>query len=327
MIATSDTPSLQNTLERWASYLTYTRGLSRNTVQRYCFLVQRLLMDRGEPLTRDGVEEHLKRLRLSGRGAATILATVAAIKSFCEYAVAHGALEANPVQRLAGPRRYRREAAHLSVAEMRDLLYSGGRLLMPSDPVGARDSTLLAVVYFAGLRVSEPGKLRVEELAWNEERATYSILVRSAKWAAEDARIELDRECSRLLGAYLAIRPRLGVSPWLFPSQRGLPLSRWAVEDIFHRQLVRAGIAEKGRRLSPHCLRHSIATHLLQAGWSPRDVQQHLRHKSIQTTSAYLHLTGDGRVAANWRKRHPLSPKRARHSLAAAGRQFLADLR
>lgn len=302
-------------LERWAGYLLRVRGLSPETVRRYRALVERLVLSTGvsspSDLTRTEIEAHIEHLYLAGCGRSVIAGVVAAARSWCEHLVDHGLLEASPAARLRGPRSYRREAPVLTVPEVRLLLYGpSGRPALPSEPVACRDRMVLILAYAAGLRAGDVGRLTLEDVGWREGNPpAASLLIRAGKWSQADVRVELGIDESRLLAVYLeSARPRLGGGAALFPAQvarGGRGLSRWAVGDILEARVAEVGIEARGRALSPHILRHSIATHLLDQGWTLRDVQAHMRHRHITTTERYLHTTPD-KIRRNWRRRHPL---------------------
>jgi site-specific recombinase XerC len=300
---------LSRRLDAWGGYLLGVRGRAPATVKRYRGLVERLLAETGplEELTRGAIEGSLRRLYLAGLGEAVRQGAVVAIRSFCEWAVGNGMLAANPAAGLSGPRPYRRERKVLTVAEVERLIF-GSRTGMsagtspgispgtlPATVRELRDRALLGVAYVAGLRASEIGPLEADGVVWNEGTRTFSVLVHRGKGSAADVRMALDRPVSRLLGAYLAVRAP-GRSLW------GRPLTRGAVRKILQRRLAEEGIAAAGRRLSPHVLRHSLATHLLDAGLDLRRVQLLMRHRSIRTTEVYLHadLERMGQVVARW---------------------------
>ncbi len=315
-------------LEGWTGYLTSVRGLAPATVARYRFLVEQLVGTIADPcqLDRPLIEAHLQRLYLCGRGATVRRVALVAVRSYCEWLAAHGVLATNPAARLRGPRGYRKEKPHLTVGEVEKLIW-GEREALPRDLLELRNRVLLAVTYVAGLRASEPGRLRVNGLLWDEARQAFSVLVEDGKAAGGDVRLHLNRRVSRLLGAFLPLRERAhSGSPWVFPPVRGdRPLSRAAVEKLFERRLGQSGIEAKGRRLTPHALRHSIATHLLEAGWDPKTVQAHLRHASLETTGEYLH-TSTRKITRAFDRRDPLGARRQRSQVRGALGELLREL-
>lgn len=276
-------------LEAWMSSLVSVRGRSQATAKRYRRLVERLLEDVGQPIAQLDqrlIEKHLRRLHVAGRGESVRRGVVVAIRSLGEWCLAHGLVESNPGASLSGPRPYRREIKVLAVAEVERLLWGDSPGTLPRDPLEMRNRVLLGVAYVAGLRASEIGPLEAEGVVWHETGQIFSILVRRGKGSGQDVRLPLDRPVSRMLGAWLAVRPA-GRFLW------GRPLTRGAVRNIFLDRCAEVGIEAKGRRLSPHILRHSLATHLLQGGADIRQVQLLLRHRSIATTEMYLHADVD----------------------------------
>jgi site-specific recombinase XerD len=311
-------------LEEWCSYLTAVRGRTKGTAARYRHLVERLLADTGSTISsldRAAIEGHLRRLYLRGLGGAVRQGVIVAARSLGEWALAQGLAAENPAAGLVGPRPYRSEIKVLTVAEVRSLIWPGGRVgHIPRDPRELRDRTLLAVTYMAGLRASEIGPLETDALTWNDGAQIFALLVRKAKHAGGDQRLPLDREVSRLLGTYL-VTCKPGRDLW------GRPLTRGAVRKILHRRIKAEGIAVQGRRMSPHILRHSLATHLLKAGHDIRAVQMFMRHRSISTTELYLHLAGDDAMARALARRSPLSPPRKGPQLRPALQDLLGELR
>lgn len=294
-------------LDGWTSFLVSVRGRTEATARRYRRLVERLLADVGKPiaqLSREDVERHLRRLHVAGRGESVRQGLVVAVRSLGEWCLAHGIIEANPGASLSGPRPYRREIKVLTVAEVSRLLWRDRPGTLPRDSVEMRDRVLLGVAYVAGLRASEVGPLEAEGVAWQEATQTFSVLVRHGKGAGWDMRLPLDRPVSRMLGAWLATR---GAGRFLW----GRPLTRGAVRKILLRRCSEVGIVAGGRRISPHILRHSLATHLLEAGVDIRKVQLLLRHRSIATTEKYLHADVD-RLGAVLVRKSPLEARRRR---------------
>ncbi len=266
---------------------------------------------RGKPIAqlgREDVEKHLRRLHVAGRGESVRQGVVVAVRSLGEWCLAHGIVEVNPGASLSGPRPYRREIKVLTVGEVTRLLWGDRPGTLPRDPVAMRDRVLLGVAYVAGLRASEIGPLgEAEGVAWQEATQTFSILVRHGKASGQDVRLPLDRPVSRMLGVWLTTRPP-GRFLW------GRPLVRDAVRKILLRRCSEVGIVASGRRLSPHVLRHSLATHLLDAGVDIRKVQLLLRHRSIATTEKYLHANVD-RLGAVLVRKSPLE-RRGRKAVA-----------
>ncbi len=296
-------------LDEWAGYLISVRGRTEGTARRYRRLLERLLREVEKPfaeLSREDVERHLRRLHVAGRRESVRQGVVVAVRSLGEWCLAHGLIESNPWASLTGPRPYQREIKVLSVAEIERLLWGDSPGTLPRDPLELRDRVLLGVAYVAGLRASEIGPLEAEGVVWQEATQTFSILVRHGKASGKDVRLPLDRPVSRMLGAWLTVRGT-GKNGGLF--LWGQALTRWGARKILHRRCAEAGIEAGGRRLSPHVLRHSIATHLLDAGVDIREVQLLMRHRSIATTEKYLHTNVD-RLGAVLVRNSPLERRR-----------------
>ncbi|HYQ84681.1 MAG TPA: tyrosine-type recombinase/integrase [Rubrobacter sp.] len=270
------------------------------------------------------IEKHLRRLHVAGRGESVRRGVVVAIRSLGEWCLAHGIIESNPGASLSGPRPYRREIKVLTVAEVGRLLWGESPGTLPKDPVEMRNRVLLGVAYVAGLRASEIGPLEAEGVVWHEAGQIFSILVRRGKGSGQDVRLPLDRPVSRMLGVWLTARGSgNGGGRFLW----GRPLTRGAVRNVFLGRCAEVGIEAKGRRLSPHILRHSLATHLLQEGVDVRQVQLLLRHRSIATTELYLHADVD-RLGSVLIRKSPLDRGRRKKvsPLRPALEQLLGDL-
>lgn len=154
---------------------------------------------------------------------------------------------------------------------------------------GVRDQALFHTIYRYGLRVSEALGLLLEDLSL--EAASIRIHALKGGIARE---YPLEPDLLALLGAWLRRHP--GTTPWLFPSRRpGRPLTRQRVHQIFQRYAGQAGLPLKKRHV--HCLRHTICTHLLDAGLDLRDTQEWVRHRRIESTVTYAQLTAIRRQA------------------------------
>lgn len=186
------------------------------------------------------------------------------------YAITLGRPEV--VARVAYGKRPRRLPVVLAPEEVTRLFDAA-----PSD----RDRTLLRTAYALGLRVSELASLRLEDI----DAARGLVVVRQGK-GAKDRLVPLSQRLLEELRAYWRLRrPR----PWLFPgARRGTHLSVAAVQKVVRRATQRAGLSKP---ISPHTLRHSYATHLLEAGCDLLTIQRLLGHRDLKTTARYLHLS------------------------------------
>lgn len=316
-------------LDAWSGHLAAVRGRAPGTVAAYRQAVEAALrnldvrdVEGWAAVTFTDLDRYLRALHLAGRARSTVVRVVAALRSWGEYAALVGAAPANPAVALRGPRVYVPEAPSLTEGETRRLLFGARPGWLPTDWRAARDQVLLAVAFGVGLRVSEPGRLRLADTQCDSE-GQWSILVTRAKWADEDVRIAIrDPQIARMLAHWAtslrARHPRATASPALFPSVHGRTLSAKQVQRIFRAAVAAAEIRPRGRRIGFHVLRHTLATLCAQAGWELRAIQRLLRHRSERTTLRYIH-TRDERLDRLWRQKHPLRARRPRGPAALAG--------
>jgi integrase/recombinase XerD len=275
-------------LEGFRDFLSLEAGHSPNTVEAYLrdlrrmgeFALSRGVRDPGRvgrPLLRDFVYL-LKDLGLS---AATIRREVSAIRTYYGFLLGEGRVEEDPSDRLETPRRGRILPDTLAVREVEALIGAPGI----DDPLGWRDRALLELGYGAGLRVSELCGLLLTDLLLPES------LVRVMGKGGKQRLVPLGRNTIGTVSVYLhSLRPALdrGKSGGrVLLNARGEPLSRVGAWGIVKRAVARAGIE---KRVTPHTLRHSFATHLLEGGADLRAVQEMLGHADLSTTQIYTHV-------------------------------------
>ena len=275
-------------LEGFRDFLSLEAGHSPNTVEAYLrdlrrmgeFAFSRGVRDParvGRPLLRDFVYL-LKDLGLS---AATIRREVSAIRTYYAFLVGEGRVADDPSDRLETPRRGRTLPDTLSVGEVESLLTAPGI----DDPLGWRDRALLELAYGAGLRVSELCGLVLTDLLLPES------LVRVLGKGGKQRLVPIGRKTIGAVSVYLhTLRPTLdrGHSGGrVLLNARGEPLSRVGAWGVVKRATERAGIR---KRVTPHTLRHSFATHLLEGGADLRAVQEMLGHADLSTTQIYTHV-------------------------------------
>jgi integrase/recombinase XerD len=275
-------------LEGFRDFLSLEAGHSPNTVEAYLrdlrrmgeFAFSRGVRDParvGRPLLRDFVYL-LKDLGLSG---ATIRREVSAIRTYYGFLVGEGRVDADPSDRLETPRRGRTLPDTLSVREVEALIAAPGI----DDPLGWRDRAMLELGYGAGLRVSELCGLLLTDLLLPES------LVRILGKGGKQRLVPIGRSIIGAVSVYLhSLRPTLdrGKSGGrVLLNARGEPLSRVGAWGIVKRATERAGIQ---KRVTPHTLRHSFATHLLEGGADLRAVQEMLGHADLSTTQIYTHV-------------------------------------
>ena len=317
-------------MEDWLGYLQFVQGMAVHTCTCYRATARLFLRDEavlaalagpdGEidmaRFDRRMVEGWLKRRTLSGLAPSTIALHLVALRSLGRYLAGHGRIPFNPLAEVRGPRIYQSEARPLTTAEVRQMFFGspGKPLTAPRTDRELVDHVQFAVHYAGALRSSEVRELRTDDVVWHEQERCYSILLTRTKWARKDVRHLLDQETSRLLGAYLLERPKIAGGPYLFPGSQ--PPKYLQSPDYYASRwrafLLRRGVEAKGRNLRAHILRHSAATHMIEAGWPLRAVQERLRHKSLESTQVYLH-TSDAQLARLLLRKPPLRPKAAKH--------------
>lgn len=218
---------------------------------------------------------------------------LAAVKSFARFLVADGALTADPTLGLAGPRAEKRLPSFLRKREI-DLLFAE-----PAAPteVELRDRAILELLYGTGIRLSELTGLKKEHVDLS------GGLVRVLGKGNKQRVVPVGRAAAGALRAYLGVRTggRPGRGEPLFTNARGGVLSGRTVQRIVARRL---GQVSEARQLSPHVLRHTFATHMLNAGADLRAVQELLGHASLSSTQIYTHVTTE-RLKEVYRKSHP----------------------
>jgi integrase/recombinase XerC len=249
-----------------------------------------------ERLTTRVLRAYLAWLHEQGYAKTTVARRVSAVRSWCRFLCRQGTLKSNPADGLRGPRQDKKLPHFLSVEDVARLLGAP-----PADtPLGLRDRAILETLYSAGLRVSELTGLNVEDVDLTEGMATVRGKGRKERLALlgppalAALRLWLDGRAA-VVGALR--RPQVA----LFLNKSGTRLSSRSVGRLLEKYLKHAGLDP---RTSPHTLRHSFATHLLDNGADIRSVQELLGHRSLSTTQIYTHVTTH-RLQESYAKAHP----------------------
>jgi len=278
------------------------RRLSEHTVRAYGRDVRSLadfLRRAGSSLgraTHPVLRRWLANLTTRGYARSTIARRAAAVRTFYAWAFRRGLVPENPAALLGSPRPVNRLPAVLSQAEAEELAAAPAG----SDPVALRDRAVLELLYGSGLRVAELCALNEEDLEVDAQR------VRVLGKGGKERQVPVGDFAAEALADYLgAGRPLLGpqerADPALFFNRRRKRLGPRDVRALLERYR-RTALA--GRRLSPHTLRHSFATHLLEGGAEIRVVQELLGHSSLSTTQRYTHVSRR-RLFDAYRSSHP----------------------
>jgi len=282
-------------------HLRVERGLSDNTMLAYRQDMQKFSEFLGErnialkDASRGNVVEFLCELYKRGLDSRSVSRYQATLRNFYRFCVTEGVLTEDPVATIESPK-IRRSLPHfLSVREVE-------RLLAQPDvatPVGLRDKAIIELLYSTGLRVSELCGLRVSDIQMNMGA------LRCIGKGNKERVVPVGRRAIEIIRRYLSeSRPAIlrdGTSPFLFLHSRGGRINRIQVWHVLRAYGDLAGLREP---LSPHMLRHSFATHLLDGGADLRSVQMMLGHSDITTTQIYTHVVEE-RLKQIYKAHHP----------------------
>ncbi len=289
--------TLENIARDWLDHLRIERGASPHTISNYRRDITRYLNDlaaqditRWEQITPQVIHDHLARMASGELGTAhapsSIARASASIRGFHRFALREGIAASDPTADIRTPKQGAHLPKALTIDEVTRLLEAA---CVGEDARSLRDSALLEMLYATGARVSEIVALSADDLDLDEELPVVRLFGKGRK----ERLVPVGRHAREAVEAYLVrARPLLasrgrGESA-LFLNQRGKPLSRQSAWEIIQRAAARANLEQQ---ISPHTLRHSFATHLLEGGASVRDVQELLGHASVQTTQIYTKIT------------------------------------
>jgi integrase/recombinase XerD len=280
-------------IKQFEGYLQLEKSLSPNSVEAYVRDIskfQQFLIWEGErtppeKVTTELLQTFLDTLQGLGLGATSQARTVSGLKAFFSFMIMEDMIKTDPMDTIAAPKTGRHLPDTLSYPEIEQLL----AVIDLSTDEGLRARALLEVMYSSGLRVSELCDLRLSNIY--AEQGFVKVVGKGNK----ERLVPIGREALKHLNFYLSgVRGHLniksGSEDFVFLSQRGRPLSRITVFTTLKKLAEQAGLR---KTISPHTLRHSFATHLIEGGADLRAVQEMLGHASITTTEIYTHLDRD----------------------------------
>jgi len=303
--------------EQFLTHLATDRGASFYTQRNYRITLAEFSEwhqeDRHSPpdwpkLQRDDFRAYLRFLGRKNLGRAGTQLRFSALRTFYKFLVRHGVLEVTPIRNISMPKLAKRLPKYLTIQQMVALLDAPLKVLKAPEkkragrPVSAvaayRDVAILETIYSCGLRISELVGLRVEDVDWQEE------LVRVRGKGKKERMVPIGRTALKAIETYWALlrnRPT-GASP-VFQSETK---KHSAVNGIVMARRLKTYLALAGLdpAITPHKLRHSYATHLLDAGADLRSVQELLGHAHLETTQVYTHVTTD-RLKKAYNEAHP----------------------
>ena len=281
------TVTQDNLMRRYIAHLRLEKGMSDNTIEAYIDDIEKLLryLDTmslsWSEVQRDTLINFVCTLQDIGIGARSQARVISGIKSFFRFAISEGFIEEDPSEQLETPRLGRHLPAILTVDEINSMIAS----IDLSQPEGQRNRAILEVLYSCGIRVSELVNLRLSQLYLDDEY----ICVEGK--GGKQRLVPISPTAIAEIELYLQHRDDLNIKPgeedYLFLNRRGRHMTRTMVFYIVRNACEQCGIKKS---VSPHTLRHSFATHLLENGANLRAIQNMLGHESITTTEIYVHL-------------------------------------
>lgn len=293
---------METYLNSFMGYLNYEKGLSQNTLQAYgrdlskffAFL-KKMGISTPNEVKKSDIVEYLNWLLDKGAARSSSARALSTLKAFFRFMVQEGYLRANPTDEVGSPKLPRRLPHVLAVHEVE-------RLLEQPNPVtvrGLRDRAMLELMYATGLRVSELLALQLDDINLS---AGY---VRCLGKGRKERIVPMNRTAAFWVERYISrSRNQLVKTPLertLFVNANGRRMTRQGFWKILAKYAGQAGIEKE---ITPHTLRHSFATHLLENGADLRAVQEMLGHADISTTQIYTHLTRT-RLREVYQKSHP----------------------
>jgi integrase/recombinase XerD len=275
-------------LDEFLVFLKLERTLSANTIESYRFDLERLgsfLHQKGisavNQVTGDLLTAYIHALYDIGFAASSIQRTLSTLRGYFAFAVAEGAVEADPTELLESPRNTRYLPAVLSIDEIEKIL----ECIDTARRGGTRDRAMLETLYATGMRVTELSSFAQEHILWEEG------LVRIFGKGSKERIVPIGQVALDWIARYYETeRPffaKPGSDSTVFLNIRGNRLSRMGIWKIIQYYVKRSEIKKK---VSPHTFRHSFATHLLEGGADLRTVQEMLGHANIVTTEIYTHV-------------------------------------
>jgi len=295
----SNAGKLRDLLDRYLEVAVFESGLSDKTLSAYAADLDRYIayleewgVAAPEAVRREDIIGHLIGLRNAGLSARSASRHLSAIRRFHAFLQDEHVTTANPTAGFDSPRLVRSLPHNLSQAQMDQLIIAPDM----STPEGLRDAAILELFYSAGLRISELANLPLREVSIEES----SLRVRGK--GSKVRLVPLGENAIQRIQAWLGVRSSGKIlDDTLFLSTRGKRMGRTSVWSVVKRY---SRLANIGQNVTPHTLRHSFATHLLDNGADLRAVQEMLGHADISTTQIYTHVSTE-RLSKAHKKFHP----------------------
>lgn len=308
-------------LNNFLTYLHEIRGYSENTLEAYCrdllqfrdycrdyYGKNDVILEQIDKLT---IRHFLGKLSEEGQSAKTLARKLAALKSLFKYAMRNKIIEKNPVYSIRSPKLPSRLPVFLSQEQLQSLF----RSIQADSFIASRDKALIDLIYSTGMRLNELVELNIMDL--NEHGNTVSVVGKGNKQRV----LPVGSETMKSVWNYLSYRrekfgPAKPSSP-LFISKRN---KRISPRDVQYRiEKIIMSFSGGAKKNSPHVLRHSFATHLLENGADLQAVRSLLGHSSLSTTQIYTHVD-TGRLKDVYRQAHPRAGKKDKNEKMNGGR-------
>jgi integrase/recombinase XerD len=293
---------IERQLDAFYQYLVVEKGLAHNTLsaymsdlRRFCHAICQRDPEACRSLSRDHILAYLATRRNHGISSRTIARELVAIKAFCHFLYEQKLIGHNPAAQLQSPRLWQRLPSVLTSVEVEQLLQAPDT----HTPFGKRDAALLELLYATGLRASELVGLIPQDIN------TIGGYLKVRGKGGKERLVPIGDIASAQLEDYVRNgRPRLvkeRQATYLFVNRAAQGLTRQGLWKIVKKYVQQAGITKS---ISPHTLRHSFATHLLEGGADLRSLQHLLGHVDISTTQLYTHVV-QPHLQAMYTKHHP----------------------
>ncbi len=290
---------IDEAIKKFLEYIIKELNYSENTKDDYAFdlkVFEEYLNKKNlnyQNLTKENVMSYLKYLDSLKWKNSSISRNISAIRSFYNYLVDIKYLEFNVFKRIKNPKIEKKLPNYLSISEVETILES----IHTDDEIGIRNKCLFELIYATGMRVSEVAEVKLCDI--DLENKTIRVTGKGAKMRMT----YFGSTTKETLMAYLSVRDNLlkSASEYLFVNAKGKPCSRQSIENYINNIMKYSLVNHK---ISPHTLRHTFATHLLNNGADLRSVQELLGHENLDTTEIYTHVS-NARLRSVYLKCHP----------------------
>jgi integrase/recombinase XerD len=281
--------SWEISIKSFSNFLKLERALSANSIQAYLNDVRKLhqyielkgIQILPSQITHDHLRDFIHWINELGMSTASQSRVISGIKSFYRFLLMENEIEKDPSELIKAPRKGRKLPEVLSVDEINKLIAA----IDLSQPEGQRNKAIVETLYSCGLRVSELVNLQLSNLYLKKG------FIRVIGKGNKERLIPISQQAIKEINNYFPYRNSLRINKEdediVFLNRRGKPLTRVMIFTIIRGLSIQAGIKKK---ISPHTLRHSFATHLIEGGADLRAIQEMLGHESIMTTEIYTHL-------------------------------------